>query len=162
MRDGRAMNLRSTFCGDGDPIGKGEAREQKSGEHVHHSGGICKKMTCAPFDEMSCSGCISTLRTRKVIEVSYGLVTAEQPFQCGDKSRTLVSHSGGILGWRPLFKDKRKVITLCTREERQGGQIGFLEQLHQGLYTLWRYYSVSYLGAYPVSSNDKVLTCCCC
>ena len=35
------------------------------------------------------------------------------------KSHMLVSHSGVILGWCPLFEDKRKVVTLCTRGERQ-------------------------------------------
>ena len=43
-------------------------------------------------------------------------------------------------------------------EEGKEDKLDSLEQLHKGLYTLWMYYLVSYLKAYPVSGNDKVLT----
>ena len=71
-----------------------------------------------------------------------------------------MSHSGEILGWRPLFKDKRKVVTLCTREGRQRGQVGFSRAA-----TLGFIYTLDVLLSKPsrsvsVSSNDKVLTRC--
>ena len=68
------------------------------------------------------------------------------------------SHSEEILGWRPLFKDKRKVVTLCTRGGRQGGQVGFSRATTLGfIYTLDVLLS-KLSRSVSVSSNDKALT----
>ena len=69
-----------------------------------------------------------------------------------------MSHSGEILGWRPLFKDKRKVVTLCTRGGRQRGQVGFSRATTLGfIYTLDVLLS-KLSRSVSVSSNDKALT----
>ena len=61
------------------------------------------------------------------------------------------------LGWRPLFKDKRKVVAVCTRGRRQGEQVGFLRVTILGfIYTLDVLLSKLSLSV-SVSSNDKVL-----
>ena len=70
----------------------------------------------------------------------------------------LVSHSERILGWCPLFKDKGRVVTVCTRGGRQREQVGFSRATTLGfIYTLDVLLS-KLPWSVSVSSNDKALT----
>ena len=72
---------------------------------------------------------------------------------------TLVSHSEGILGWRPLFKDKRKSDHTVHKGRKARRTSWILRVTTLGfIYTLGVLLSKLSLSI-SVSSNDKVLTC---